>query len=735
MQEAGFPQVVATKLVAPWARSETIPRARVRRLLDATRDHPLTLVCAPAGYGKTFALAEWCETLDAARAWITLGREDNDPQRMCAHVLAALDQLWPAAMWPAQEALQGGSDLPETVVPLVADAIARELGEHGLVVVLDGYERISAAACHDLVTALIDALPAGARIVVASRTRPPLRLARRRAARDVADLGPVELAFDNEETERLLNRSLRLRLAPGQVEAIRARVEGWPAGLSLVASMLRSDPDADPDRVITALPGSHEGIAEYLSEEVLDAVSPRMRDFLLRTSVLGRMNAALCEAVLDDPDAGQLFAEARRSNLFLVTLGDGADDEPWVRYHSLFSGLLRRQLRRREPDVVAGLHRRAALWFLQAARYEDAIDHATSAGDGELAARILHEHAWWPLLVERRYATLRRMIAQMPPDRGELGPFCELIDTLCMSMEGADLRRVAQRLDALEPRRDAPYVAEILDGMRVSAFYGDIPRALAAGWRLWNDDPGSRVRQAGRFATVLWFAQDAGAIHGTIAPYLGRTDRPTLRSWELATLAFCAADDRDLEASERYGREAVAIVRGDGGETALEAIYAYVALAEALRRRGRLDDAYEPITNAQRITAKVPGSLFEAFVLVFRAQVDLSAGNRPVARRHAQTARRIIDRFPDTGVLARRLAIVEAALERPTDRATADSEPTAAERRVLQLLPTDLTRAQIAAKLGVSTETIKVHTRRLYRRLGVHSREEAIEVARERGLV
>lgn len=730
-QKVQSPNVVRSKVAVPDARPETVVRARVGALLDETSGRPLTLVCAPAGYGKTTALVHWFGTLRGARAWVSLGSEDNDPRRLCAHLLAALDRLWPAAVWPAQQAVLAGSDVVETVVPLVAEAIEREIDDGGLVLVLDDYHLVTDGNCHRIVTALVDALPDGARIVVASRTRPRIRFARRRAARTVAEIGPAELAFRSEETERLLNGSLRLRLDPVHVEAIHESVEGWPAGLSLVASALRDD--SDPEDVIAALHGSNDHIAEYLMEEVLEALSPQMRAFLTRTSILGRMNASLCEAVLEDPEADALLAEARRSNLFLVSDGDG--EEPWFRYHGLFAGLLEQDLRRREPDAAAALHRRAAWWFRQARIIEEAIDHAVAAGDGGLAARILHDDAWWPLLIERRYATLHRMIARMPPDRGDLAPFCDALDALCQSLEGEDMRVVAERLSALEAHRDAPGVAPLLDATLSSPFFGDIPRALAAGWRLWHDYPQARPRVAGNLASALWFAGEPEAIREVIAPYMGRTDRPSLRSREHATLALCSADGGDPTAAVRDGHEAVAIVEGSGGETALEAHYAYVALAEALRRHGNLDEAYEQIAKALHITEKLPRSLFYGFALVIRAQIDLSSRNRRAASRHAKVARGILDRYPDTGILERRLAEVEAVLAHATIRAPADSEPTAAERRVLRLLAGDLTRAQIARRLGLSPQTVKSHTLRLYRRLGAHTRDEAVDIARERGLL
>jgi LuxR family transcriptional regulator, maltose regulon positive regulatory protein len=209
---------------------------------------------------------------------------------------------------------------------------------------------------------------------------------------------------------------------------------------------------------------------------------------------------------------------------------------------------------------------------------------------------------------------------------------------------------------------------------------------------------------------------------------------PRLRSWALAALALSAADDGDADLAERYGREAVDIAVAGGSMTALECHFAYVAFGEALRLQGALDRAEEQLAAAARLTARVPGTLFQAFTLTFEAQRDLTAGERPRARTRAAAARAIAGGYPDTGVLATRLTEIETALQRGAG-ATRGSAPTPGELRVLTLLASGMTREEIAGRLFVSKETVRSHVRRLYQRLGVHSREDAVTVARARGLI
>lgn len=727
--DPGFLSTTVADRRLPRARRETVRRERVSALLDRALEQPLTVVCAPAGYGKTVALADWCRGWGGACVWLSLDDKDNDPRRFCARLLAAIDDLSPSEMWMAEHALAGGSDLFETVIPLAVAALGDGRGDDGAVIVLDDYQAITEDACHQLATALLDALPPGVHLVVASRTRPPLRLPRRRAAGAVAALDAGELAFDLHEAERLLNGRMRLRLEPGQVEAIHARVEGWPAGLSLVASLGEA---SALERFLETPEGTPFEIAEYLTEEVLDALPARTRAFLRRTAPLTRMNGALCAAVLDDPAARELFDEVRESNVFVVPI-----DDDWVRYHRLFATLLERDLRRHEPAGVAELHRRAASWFEREGMVEAAIDHATAAGDGERAARLLHD-SWWPLFAERRYATIRRTVARMPRDRGRFGPFCAAVDALCLSLTGGDLRLIATQLERFEQDRDRPGVAEIVDLLRISPYYGDVESALADGWKIWSRAAGdvpARARQAGKLAVVMWFAGEREAIRREVEPYMRIADRPVVRSWELAALALTAADENDLATAEQHAREAVAVIEAAGGESSLESHLAHLALGEALRRRGRFAEAHVQVARALRITSRHPGTLYHALALVLQAQLDLSTLDRRAARSRATAARRIVDRFRDVGVLAERLAAVEDALDLPTHEAAGGSEPTAAERRVLALLPSDLTRRQIAVELGLSVATVKSHTWRLYRRLGAGNRADAVAIARERGLV
>jgi LuxR family maltose regulon positive regulatory protein len=728
----GWALVVQAKLVVQAMRADTIVRERLIALLDEALQRPLTVVCAPAGYGKSTAVATWLSTVDDGRAWVSLDALDNDPRRLCAHVLAAIDGALPGEIGDAWLALTGGGDLLETVVPLTASALHERI-DRRLVLVLDDYHLVEHQDSHALVAALSDALAPSVRVIVCSRAAVPLRVARRRALGAVAELGPSELAFQDDESDRLLNEKLGLGLDGDVVEAIEAQVEGWPAGLALVASSLAEGGTymerlgaRDPDLSGTA-------VAEYLVEEVLDRAGPRLREFLCRTSILGRLCGPLCAAVLEDPVAHELLAEVRRSNLFVTGLGVDRHGE-WLRYHHLFAELLERELRASSPQLVSVLHQRACEWFAANEFAEEAIAHATAAGDGRRAAALLYD-SWRGLVVQRRWATLHRIIAQLPPDRGEFTAWLELLDNAALGFEGADMRLVAERIDALESQRGAPGVEPLIDVMRVTPWYGDAGRAVGDGLTAWERCPHSDALTA-QFGIVLWFGGHGDRARDVIEPRLTEIKDPTARSWALATLAFVAVDEDDPDLAERYARQAVHAAESHGGGSRLDSQYAFTALAEALRVSGALDEAGEHLAHAARITSKQPTSIYHAITLVFDAQLQLARRDRATSRARAHAARAIIDRYPDVGTLTARLTAVEADLQQRAGDALPGSQPTPAELRVLALLAKDLPLAQIANEhLHISINTVKTHTRRLYRRLGASTREEAIATARQREIL
>jgi LuxR family maltose regulon positive regulatory protein len=693
--------VIAGKLTLPGAPPRMPARERLTRRLEA--GHPLTVLCAPAGYGKTTALVEWLAAREAPVAWLALDAQDDEPRRLCAHVLAALDHACPGLAQEAQRALRDGADPLRTVLPLMAAAALPT----GLVIALDDYHLIADPACHQWVIALIDALPPGVRIAVASRTRPPLRLARRRVARTLSWLGPEDLRLRGSESRQLLDATLARGLPARRIAALEARAGGWPVALAHLASF--------GDDALRQL-------ASYVAEEVLDPLAPALRTFLRRTSILRRLCPSSCAAVLDDPDAGALLGEARRLNLFVSEREDGT-----LRYHALFAELLRRELRADEPALAPELHRRASHWCERAGRLGEAIEHASAAGDGRRAVELIHRYEA-RLLGADRPAPLRRLLDALPPDCGEYGPYRRALRVVVGGQAEPALLR--EQLLALERDADAPGVASLVRRSLISPFFGRVAETVEAGVNTLQQAGGEplavRGEIAARLGATLWFAGAPARARAVVEPVVGAVYR-RWRSWALATLALCAVDQGEAKIAEAHARAAVALNGTDA--------FAHQALGAALRFRAAYEEAEGALAHAERITRTLPGSLQHALTLTLRAELALARGERERARRAATQARAIVVRHPDVGILADRLATVEALLEHRADDCLLGSPPTPSELRVLALLDADLTLEAIASELYLSVNTVKSHTRRIYRRLGVRSRADAVAAARERGLL
>lgn len=732
MSPVSIPFVAPTRVSRPGVRPEAVTRDRVVREIAAATERPLTVMAAPAGFGKTTALVTALGATGARAAWVSLGRTENDPRRLGAHVVAALQGLVGDVMDPPARQLLGGSDPVATVIPAVAAALADDAGGR-ILLVLDDLHLVTDRLAHEWIEALLDHLPRHVGLVVASRARPPLHLARRVASGTAVVLGPELLAFRGAEAELYLNGALGLGLSAAELATVEDRVRGWAAGLALVALALHGR--RDRGAVLRGFARPDSDLGSYLVEEVLDGLEPEMLRFLRRVSVLSRLSGALCEAVTREPRARELLREAGEQNLFLTPTAEGGG---WLQLHPLFAGLLEDRLTQAEPGLRTTLHVRASRWCEDAGLLQDAIHHASEAGDGRRAGRLVVE-AQSDLLRTGQYAALRQAIDGLPRDRGEYGPYCVGLHALTRLLEGADPLLVEPVWAELERHRDAPGVARLLDHAAIWPFYGRLSRSVQVGRRAYEQyrDGSASVWNslAAMLALALCFDGRAGEARRLAQRHLDEIDLPRSRAWALAALSFAAAEQGDGAEAERRGHEAVACVEAAGGETALACSVAYQALASALNGRGEQESAAKAIEHASGVTRALPDSLHHALTLMVRAKIRLAQRDRSHARADATEARAIVDRYPDVASLSASLAAVQAAVERGGAEAQPGTAPTPAERRVLELLPSELSVAEIADRLFISRNTTKTHARNLYRRLGVQTRADAVRVARERGLV
>src|SRR5215813_4072390 len=337
---SGHDVLLATKLHLPRPRPGFVPRPRLVSRLDEGLDRELVLVCAPAGYGKTAALADWARRSGRPVAWLSLDAGDNDPVRFWRHVVAAVG---PAKPGVAERVLPLFGPPPPSLFEGPVTALINELadqpGDNEAILILDDYHLIDAEPVHESLLLLLEQLPPGLQVVLASRSDPPMPLGRLRARGQLAELRAAELRFTAAEAAALLRQvagGAGGALSDADVAALTARTEGWAAGLQLAGLSLRGQ--ADAAGFVAAFSGSHRYVLDYLAGEVLDHLDGQVREFLLETSVLERLSGGLCDAVTGRTGSQALLEQVEQAGLFLVPLDEVRG---WWRYHHLFADLLR----------------------------------------------------------------------------------------------------------------------------------------------------------------------------------------------------------------------------------------------------------------------------------------------------------------------------------------------------------------------------------------------------------
>ncbi len=406
--------LLATKLHVPGLGPDLVPRPRLTERLDEGLGRGLVLVCAPAGYGKTVLLAGWAQRARPPAAWLSLDAGDNDPARFWRHVLAALDRVWPGVGGEVGPLL--GPPAPASFEPLVTALInelaARADGEQ-MLLILDDYHVIGAPEVHASVDFLLEHRPENLQLIVASRSDPPLALARLRARGQLAEARAADLRFTAGEAAALLRQVADIperTLSDAAAAALTARTEGWAAGLQLAALSLRGQQDVPG--FVTAFTGSHRYVLDFLAGEVLDRQDERLRAFLLETSVLDRLSGPLCDAVTGRTSSQALLEQAEQAGLFLMPLDEVRG---WWRYHHLFADLLRARLQAGQPGEVARLHRNAAAWYEEHGLADDAIRHATAVGEMTWAVRLIERYAD-EFLLRSEGATVQRWLSALPAE-------------------------------------------------------------------------------------------------------------------------------------------------------------------------------------------------------------------------------------------------------------------------------------------------------------------------------
>jgi ATP/maltotriose-dependent transcriptional regulator MalT len=710
---------LATKVNPPAGARERVSRPALLDRLVSGEPRRLTLVSAPAGWGKTTLLAEWAADLREQRAfaWLALDRADNDPVRFWGYVIEALRTVEPALASTSLAALGvPGTDPAEVVLAPLLNELA-EL-DRRIVLALEDYHLIQEPDVHDGLALFVDRLPPTIELVIATRLDPPLPLPRLRAHGEMLELRANELRFGEEEAEELLRAAVGARLTNEDVERLVQRTEGWAAGLYLAALSLSGRPDASA--FIAAFAGDDRHVVDYLGGEVLDGLDEKTRGFLVRTSILERVSAPLCDHLLVSGDAAGVLLDIERANLFLVPLDARRE---WYRYHHLFADLLRHELERSEPEAVPGLHRRAAEWLAANGAVDEAISHALAACDAETAGRLVAE-MWRAPFNRGELATVDRWLDDLPE------PLVQASPELCLARAWVLMDRGRPR-EAERWLLDAPAEPEGVVLHAVLCFkLGKLAHAESVA-----RDAITRAPVESPLGLPV-----AYCILGIALYYRGElaeAERCLVEATRLAVLG-------ENTLARIYALGYLGLTRLDAGDEP----GARVSTDEALEHAGE-PPASEHFVSAMALLAngRMGGgtaALEQAVALARRgaAPIEVAAALAGLGevRRDPATLQEALALLADCEDPGRLPGLIEEAQFRLRGRAPGSRRKLAGdiserELAVLRLLPGDASLREIASTLYLSLNTVKTHSRSIYRKLGAASREQAVARGRELGLL
>jgi LuxR family transcriptional regulator, maltose regulon positive regulatory protein len=738
--------LIDTKLQAPILPEELVRR---KRLIDIARDNPrckLVLVSAPAGYGKTTFLAEWRDREQETTpfAWVSLDQNDRDPKRLCAYVIEAVDRIEPGFGDDLRALLHSpGIDFSDVLLPRLVNALAGL--SRRIVLVFDDYHVLERNRSNNPTDFVLEHLPQTVQLVIATRADPTIFLGRLRASGEMIEIRAKDLLFDEDEAASLLTETLGFELKRENLENLLKRTEGWPAGLYLAALSLKGHPD--PSEAIRDFVGNERHLIDYLTEEVLERQSPEVKRFLLRTSVLERLTAPLCDAVVGEDNSSPMLERLERSNLFVVPLDERRE---WYRYHHLFADLLETELSAEEPEIIVELHRRAGGWFEEQGWVEEAVDHAIAAGDLEVAAELMAMH-WASLFESGLDETLHGWVRALGNEKMVSHPLLALTAARTSAISG-DREGLEFWLDVAER---GSYEGPLPDGHASLFSATAMLRARFAPCDLSTEreavlraveleeaaDSPWRAANNAILALILYVSGDLDAAVSRIehafavsggTPALGKVG---ILAWQ----GVYACDQERVEEAEALACRARDLSLEHGIDEHVE-ICSSVCLAfgRSLEELGRVAEAEAELLRGLRSLRNLEDTRTHTTILLLLAlaRVRIIRGDLAGAGEAADIAGDLIEGCVDPGIFPSKLEHVERAMRRTRrTNGKVSVKLTSREREVLAMLPSGLSQREIGEALYLSFNTVHTHARAVYRKLGASSRDEAVQRARLLGII
>lgn len=593
---------MTTKLRAPRRRPKLVARPRLREILSHAEGRSLTLVSAPAGFGKTTVLGEWSEQLSRdgwSVAWLSLDGSDNDTVRFLSYLVGSLREVEDGIGEGVLAALEAPQPPP---VGVVMEVLVNDLAGagHGLAIIFDDYHLIDSGPVHEAVAFLLERQPENVHLVIAGRTDPPLPLPKLRARDQVTELRAADLRFTLEEAAAFLNDVMGLALSTGEVAALEGVTEGWVAALQLAALSMRDR--GDVSGFVESFSGSNRHVLDFLAEEVLERQPEDVKDFLFQTSMLEWMSASLCDTVTGRSGGQAMLEKVERENLFVVALDD---ERRWYRYHHLFADFLRGRLMAESPERARELHLEASGWYEENGSIAEAINHAFSASDHDLAARLV-EHGVKGAWSRGEGPTVLRWVSALSDEAKRRRPRLILEHAQALSLvgrldESEPLLDEGERIASEAPaREDRSFLLGYASSIRSynARLRGDAPQSIEFARKalslLPDDELHLRNFAAVCLGDALRVTGDLEAASETLAgaARIGRAGGHVYGTiTAMAWLARLQTVRGDLRASEETLRQALDFLAEQGAELLPAAGGVHIGMGALLYERDELDEA------------------------------------------------------------------------------------------------------------------------------------------------
>jgi LuxR family transcriptional regulator, maltose regulon positive regulatory protein len=728
--------LLAAKLSIPQPRSGSVSRSE---LIDATRvsDCRVVGVTAPAGYGKTTLMAQWALLEDRRVGWLSLDRYDDDPAVLITLLASAYARVIPGNEKLAADVGGLCLDVLGRAAPRLAAAF--ESSREPFVLMVDDLHELQASACHDALGVAIAGIPEGSQLVAASRFEQP-HLPRMRASGDAVDLGGSDLAMDAAGAEQVFAQA-HVDLSHDLATEVTERTEGWPVGLYLAAVIARHDRDQG-----LAVSGDDRWVADYLYRESMMLLPKKTRRFLRRTAVLDQLCAPLCDAVLGDSDSQERLRGLEASNSFLIPLDRRRE---WYRYHGLYREFLLGELRRIEPELIAKLHLRAADWYESNGSPALAIEHLLDTSEQDRCVQLVTSlilstyNAGQMSTVQRWLSALGDSAVEAYPPLAVLAAWVNALTGQSAAAERWAVIANAASFDKMPVDGTASFdsaramMRAVMCASGPEQMMADATLAVAQEplWSRWRDTALLLSGHAHLLAGEVDEARVAFAEGAAVGAAVGKT--ATIVDGE-AQLSLLAMDDGRLAEATEHADRALVVIEENRMYDYAVSLLAFAMAARLALHRGDLEETDRQLTRAMRAR---PSCTFALPFYALRARLQLAKaystrGDQATARHILREIDEILLHRPDMGALVDQVAVVREAVTASAQIGATGAAPlTGAELRILPYLQTHLTIGEIGERLFVSRNTVSSEVASIYRKLGVSSRNDAVEQATRIGML